>query len=130
MDMDILEKVGVSISLGLCISRTLAIESISMGIRVSIVSSISKMSISSIEKVRISISLGLSISRTLAIVSYMTIGVPVVSSISKVSQAISISSIQKVRVSISLGLGLGLSNGNSSQKNNGKCFHHLDASPT
>merc|ERR1719430_2718438 len=124
MDMDILEKVGVSISLGLCISRTLAIVCISVGIRVSVVSSISKMSISSIEKVRIRISFGLSISRTFAIVSYMSIGVSIVSSIAKVSQTIS--SIDKVGVSVSLGLGLRLSNGNSGQKNNGKYFHHVN----
>merc|ERR1711887_89112 len=99
-----ISKMSISISsiekIGLSISRTLAIVSISVGIRVSEISGISKMSISSIEKVRISISLGLSISRTLAIVSYMSIGVSIVSSISKVSQAISISSIQKVGVSI------------------------------
>merc|ERR1719317_175057 len=88
-----------------------------MGIGVSIVSSISKVSISSIQKVGVSISLGLrfSISRSLANIA-MGIGVSIVSRISKMSQAISVSSVQKVGISISLGLGLRLSNGNSSQK--------------
>merc|ERR1719431_2427782 len=106
--------------------------SIAVGIRISVISSISKVSISisSIQKVGVSISLGFSISRTFAIISYMSIGVSIVSTISKVSQAISISSIEKVGVSISLRLGLGLSNGSSSQNDNGKCFHHLDVSST
>merc|ERR1719347_1567197 len=73
-------------------------------IRVSIVSGISKVSISSIQKV--GVSLGLSISGALSIVSksMVSIGVSVVSSISKVS----ISSIKKVGVSISLWLSLSL----------------------
>merc|ERR1719320_310227 len=89
------------------------------------------ISISSIQKVGVSISLGFrfSISRSLANIA-MGIRVSIVSSISKMSQAISVSSVQKVGISISLGLSLRLSNGNSSQKSNGKCFHHLDVSST
>merc|ERR1719295_767683 len=94
-----IEKIRISISLRLSISRPLAI----ISIRVSMVSisesMVSKTIVSTIEEVGVSISLWFSISRPLAIVS---IGISVVS-ISKtmVSKSI-VSTIKQVGVSISL----------------------------
>merc|ERR1719481_1853873 len=101
-----------------------------VSIGVSVVSTVSKVSISisSIQKVGVSNSLGLSISLTLSVVGKSMVGiwVSVVASIAKMS----ISSVKQVRVGISLGLSLRLSKGNSGQKGNCKCFHHFYVSPT
>merc|ERR1719147_702875 len=125
-----IKKIRISISLRLSISRSLSVVGNSVGIGISVVSSIAKTVsvVSTIQKVGVSISLGLGISLTLSVVGKSMVGiwVSVVAGIAKMS----ISSVQKVRVGISLGLGLRLSKGNSGQKGNGKCFHHLDVSPT
>merc|ERR1712189_154821 len=127
MSISIVSIEGISISLWLSISRSLAIVVTVVGIWVSIVSMVGitkVMSMSIVSVVGISISTWLSISRSLSIVGITMVGIWVsIVSMVGITKVMSIAIVAIESISISLWLGFSSNSCEHAEGGNGSGFH-------